>query len=61
MLRYGQTPKKQVPRPTFSKNLLKCILLSNIRIILLQILLLSIIANQKLFYPINIFFRTDFN
>jgi len=29
----------------------------NIRIILLQILLLSIIAKQKLFYPINIFFR----
>jgi len=23
MLRYGQTPKKQVPRPTFSKKLIK--------------------------------------
>ena len=51
MLRYGQTPKKQVPRPTYSKNSLKCLLLYNIRIILLKILLLSNIAKQKAILP----------
>ena len=60
MLRYGQTPKKQVPRPPFNKNRSKCLLLYNILIIFPKILLLSIIAKQKLFYPINNFFRTDF-
>ena len=30
MLRYGQTPKKQVPRPTFSNNSLKCLFATNI-------------------------------
>ena len=55
MLRYGQTPKKQVSRPPFNKNWSKCLLLYNILINLSKMLILSIIAKQKLFYPINIF------
>ena len=61
MLRYGQTPKKQVARPLFSKNFSKHLTLYNIRTILPKILLLSIFAKQKLFYQKIIFFRADFN
>jgi len=52
--------KKQVPRPPFNENWSKCLLLYNILIILPKMLMRSIIVKQKLFYPKNIFFRTDF-